>query len=203
MFTRIQPLFLIYALFLLSACDPVYVIENEYVPPTDRDAQGCLGACQAKRETCQNRCRRDYHQCLDQAAERARAVMPELEQAYTGELEEYVLERDHYDLERENWTLKKEELEREYDLLKQQCRKFPKQKDYCDDKRSKRGALSRHDWNEPKAPKAPDKPSLNDEIERQQAGCSQECGCGKVYDGCYVSCGGRVIPHQVCIEHCP
>ena len=45
-----------------------------------------------------------------------------------GELEEYVLERDHYDLERENWTLKKEELEREYNLLKEQCRKFPSRK---------------------------------------------------------------------------
>lgn len=28
------------------------------------------------------------------------------------------------------------------------------------------------------------------------------CGCSSMYNNCYVTCGGRVVPHTVCVAFC-
>lgn len=191
------------ALALLTGCSPVYEIHYKYSPPTDQAGRSCIQGCQADRNACMNDCDAKKLVCLEDAPAKAQDMLLPREKEYMHSLEAYVSEKDNYELKLERWKSEREYLQDQYDLLKEQCKKYPNEKSYCSDKKSKSFELTRHGWRKPsKSPKAPEKPSYATGLKHQQEECEDDCSCNTRYDGCYTSCGGQIDPQRICVENC-
>ena len=187
----------------LSACSPVYELHYRYHPPQDDAGRSCIRNCEGLRNSCIEDCTLQVQQCKLAAREKAMTMLPEREKEYLNELEAYLTARESYELKRERWRSERERLQQQYDELTDLCNRYPSEKKYCSDKRSKSFQLSRHGWKEPKnAPKRPDKPSYSTELQRQHEDCESDCNCNQRFDGCYTSCGGQIEAQQICVKHC-
>ncbi len=130
----------------------------------------------------------------------ANKTLPAALSEYTHQLETYTAQQERYYAEKREREYELKNLEMDYDVYSEKC---AKDKLYCDRKKEIKRNLRSLKYSNVKSPIRPDKPTLATETVRHQARCTTACGCEALYDSCYTSCGGRIIPRQICVSNCP
>jgi hypothetical protein len=185
----------------LGSCGPTYTTHNEYVPPSTPQALSCLRQCNAKLNACQNSCDTRKQSCLLKAKHMANISLPIQEKEYVNKLELYIAEKKHYDLEKRERHHQLSRLEMDYDVYSNRCKKDAY---YCTRQNEVKRELRDLKYAATtKAPAHPTKPTLASETQRHQANCTSDCSCKPRYNSCYTSCGGQIVPHQICTHNCP
>ncbi|MEK6664653.1 MAG: hypothetical protein AABY73_12390 [Pseudomonadota bacterium] len=165
------------ALFLSGCASPLYQTVYRYEAPTDASARACLQTCEPKLAACQTSCQHRYQSCLKEIEPLVDTRHSEALKRYENELDRYRLELQHYQLQLSlGWG---------YHSL----------------------------WYDPwpywhptyfPPPIPPHKPTRDEAYNRvRKERCESDCGCQPIYDACFLSCGGKMIPEVKCIANCP
>ena len=182
-------------------CGPRYVIQNEYIASSQASFKSCVERCKSEQDICQSACNRSYQACLDGAYAKAKAIEIEEQRAYEREYGYY--SRDFADFQHEMYQWRREYDALSYDLNYFQRRCDKEKEAYACRKREEiRHYLHRLARERPREPRMPTPPRFESILVNQQSFCSTQCGCEQGYDSCFVGCGGRVIPHKICVENC-
>lgn len=188
------------ALFFVG-CGPRYVIKNEYIPPSLASSSKCLEHCSFVRQGCQAQCQQNYQYCLDDAYDKAKAVEISELRAYDVAYMRYRMDWTQYQHRLHDWERAYHEYSRDLSHYQAQCER-EKKSPACH-KRDEISARLKHlKHDRPREPWVPSRPSFEHILAEQQSYCSTNCGCDQAYDGCFVGCGGAVIPHKICVENC-
>ncbi|OAG28451.1 hypothetical protein [Thermodesulfatator autotrophicus] len=189
-------------LFLLSACGgPEYIIKNHYILPADTSSSPCIKDCQEKFENCQKACEAQYHACLSDVRQKATSLYEKELKKYREELNIYQDETNLFQQKLALYLEKLKELSDDYHFFEKICQE--KQDKYaCSRQEELKKKISRLKQEKPSHPLKPVEPDLEDIIKKLTATCSRDCGCQKIYDHCFISCGGTIIPEKFCVENC-
>ena len=197
-----QILIAITTLFFI-ACSPKYEIKTLYSQPTTNQGQVCVKECNVKRQTCQIHCNQKRDNCLAEAKERAKDNFPSLMDEYEYVMHQYDAEINRYEGEISSWDRKHIRLEQKFNTYRELCDHKKDRKSYeCRRAREADNDLKDMENIEPTPPPRPNKPILAEEIKKAQKSCSNNCGCQKEYNNCFVSCGGTLDYKKFCIENC-
>lgn len=167
-------------LFLSGCASPRYQTVYRYEAPTDASARACLQTCEPKLAACQTNCQSRYQACLKEIEPLVETRHSEALKRYENELDRYRLELQHYQLQ----------LSLGWGYHSMWHDPWP----YYSP------------WPEPyyAPPNPPHKPTRDEAFNRvRKERCESDCGCQPVYDACFLSCGGKMIPEVKCIAHCP
>jgi len=174
-------LFVVAIAFLLSGCaTPRYQTVYRYEAPTDARAHACLQACEPKLAACQSSCQTRYQACLKEIEPLVDTRHSEALKRYENELDRYRLELQHYQLQ----------LSLGWGYHSMWYGPWP----YF------------YPWPETYFPPPipPHKPTREESFNQvRQQRCESDCGCQPIYDACFLSCGGKMIPEVKCIANCP
>jgi len=177
--------FLIFLAFL-QGCSPVYKVVYDYIPPNNKYAQQKLMKCYSDKKVCLLKCNKNYESCKEKSR-----ILAQNE--YKQKLKEYNERLNSY-----NQKLRqKEELEERVNFYKDVC-KAKHDKYACFKENSFRSKLSelRYLYR----PIRPNESRIFENIVRDS--CQKNCGCDELFRSCYVSAGGIVNSHKVCIKNC-
>ena len=188
--------------FMLTACSPKYEIKTHYILPLDKEGKTCLQTCSNERKVCQVSCNQKQDQCLATAKRGASDAYPALMNEYQDILSQYNYSMDKYNLEMDTWEREERRVHRDFEHYRSSC--TPKSQNSYECRRSHEleSQLRSLQDHQPIVPQRPVKPSLASEIKQAQNNCSNECGCIKSYDNCFVSCGGTLRYEKFCVENC-
>ena len=174
-------LFAVAIALLLSGCaTPRYQTVYRYEAPTDANAHACLQTCESKLAACQTSCQSRYQSCLKE-------IEPLVETRYSEALKRYEYDLNRYHIELQQYQL---QLVLGWGYNSFWYDPWP----YY------------HPWPEPyfPPPNPPRKPTREESFNRvRQERCEKDCGCQPIYDACFLSCGGKMIPEVKCIANCP
>lgn len=174
---------LLAAAFMLCACaSPRYQTVYRYEAPVGADAQACLQNCETKLGSCKSACQQRYQACLKDIEPLVDTRHGEAQKRYENELDRYRSDLQHYQLQLSlGWGYS-------YSSIWYDPWPFY------------------HPFPDPHFPPpiAPRKPTREDSFNRvRQERCEGDCGCQPIYDACFLSCGGKLIPEVKCIANCP
>ena len=180
--------FITFTLFLLvlQGCSPVYKVVYDYTPPKSKSSQQELMKCYSDKKMCLLKCSKSYQSCKQRARFLAQSE-------YMQKLKEYDKRLSIYKMK----LRKKEELEERVAFYK----------DVCQAKHDKYACLKEHNFksklNELRFLYRPIRPSESEIFERiVRDGCQTNCGCEDLFRSCYISAGGTVSSHRVCVKNC-
>jgi len=189
-------------LFVLAGCGgPKFVVKYRYVPPENHNAQNCLKSCEEKFNKCQMNCKKFYNECLKEAYNNAIKLYQELLKSYNVELKAYAEECRVYSEELSSWNDRYRKIYRDYLFFKKVCNK-DHDKYACRRKKDLEKELNAMEREKPERPVRPVKPDLDRLVNRLSLKCLNNCGCQRIYDNCFVSCGGKLYPEKFCVENC-
>lgn len=188
-------------LLFLTGCAPRYVIQNEYITSASASFAPCVERCSVSQQTCQTQCQQRYQLCLDEAYAKAKAVEQEELKAYEHEYGRYRMDFSFFQSDMYRWRRDFDDVSRDFNYFQKRCTK-DKEVSACQKRDELRRYLNRLNYERPREPRMPMRPSFEQILLNQQTFCSTDCGCEQAYDGCFTACGGRVIPHKICIEYC-
>jgi len=188
--------------FLLTACSPKYEIKTLYTLPTDTQGRSCVQTCSTERKLCQAHCNQKQDVCLIEAKQNAQNAYPELMREYQDVLAQYNDAMNQYESEFSTWKREERRVHQDFNHYQESCSHGPQNSYECRRAGELDAALQSLEEHQPQAVERPIKPSLNGEIKKEQQYCSNECGCTKDYDNCFVSCGGQLQYKKFCIENC-
>ena len=178
-------IFLILLIFL-EGCSPVYKVVYDYIPPKDKNVQKKLAKCYKDKKSCVKKCSQDFLKCQKNA-------QIEAQKEYQQKLKEYNQKLSLY-----NYNLrKKEELEERVSYYK----------DICNSKHDRYACAKALNYeSDLKELKYLYKPIQPDKFQIYQnlinTSCQKECRCEDLFRSCYISAGGEVTSHKVCIRNC-
>jgi hypothetical protein len=170
------------AVALAGCAAPRYQTINRYEPPTGREGQACIAACEGTLAACRGDCRSAWQACTARVEAQVEDRYAQALNAYAADLGRYRRELDRYD----------------WDLWVGWGQGY--------------GGLwyspwPYHPWPgyyspRPEPPAGqPTRDSVRAGLHKEQ--CNDDCGCQLKYDDCYLGCGGRMIPEQRCVADCP
>ena len=186
-------------LIFTSCGSPRYVVKYKYVPP--QDSKECLKSCERRFEECQKSCNEKYQRCVDSSWEEARKIYKEELQLYREKLNNYNLKRKEYLNDVIEWNERIKKVYRDYRFFSSLCKRR-KERFACERKQELRELLDTLQEEKPIEPQKPEEPSLNRIFQQISSRCSADCNCKELFDNCFVSCGGTLIPNRMCIENC-
>lgn len=189
-------------LLIFTACSPKYIIKTHYTLPTDAQGKACVQTCSNEQKVCQAHCNQKQNACLVTAKKSATDAFPALMYEYEGVLSAYYTEMDRYELVMRSWERELRNVDRDYHHYRNACQGKPKNSYECRRAYELDGELRSIESSEPISPVRPIKPTLANEIKQAQKNCSNECGCIKSYDTCFVACGGKLDYEKICVENC-
>jgi len=157
---------------------PRYQTLYRYEPPTDVAGKVCLEQCEQKLAVCKNQCQDKYQACVF-------SIEPMIESRYQESLQRYQNELHYYQHAVEVYQ---RQLTLGWYFYDPYYGSWPYFYGY-----------------EPRFPPTPPYQPDRERIARQviQQQCDRDCGCQSVYDACFLSCGGMMIPEVKCVAHCP
>ncbi len=186
----------------MSACGgPKYVVKNRYIPPIVVKDNSCLHICEEKFESCQKACENQYQSCM--ADVRLKAI-----NIYEKDIAKYEKQLAVYQEEMRFFRQKITEYQENFKKLNDDFRFF---KRICQEKQDRYACLRQKELkkeiyhfkqNKPFRPIRPKKPNLEIIIKKLMITCHRDCGCQEIYDRCFLSCGGTIIPEKICVENC-
>ena len=187
----------------LSACSPKYEIKTLYTPPTDHTGRQCIQSCHTKQSNCQNSCNAKQSQCFVQKERQIKDSFPAMMNEYNNIMRQYEGEMIRFDTALSLWERKHTQLDQQFHTFDNVCRSRAQGESYECRRASEVDDELQHMSNaEPIPPQRPVKPLLSYEIKQAQKSCTNECDCQKVYDSCYISCGGTLKYEKFCVENC-
>jgi hypothetical protein len=195
-------LLLTFSLLIFTACSPKYIVKTHYTLPPDAQGKSCVKTCSNEQKVCQAHCNQKQDDCLMVAEQSTKATFPALMREYDDILSEYYFAKDRYDQEMDLWEREERRVHQDYEHYRSSCQGKPKKTYECKRAHELDAQLHSIESHQPTPPVRPVKPSLVDEIKRAQKNCSNECGCIKTYDSCFVSCGGKLNYEKICVENC-
>jgi len=213
-----KSLMLLISLVILTSCSPRYKVKTHYKQPKTQKGKSCLKSCQHKKYVCQTNCNRKHSNCLEDARMDAKDSYDELSYEYDMEMRDYYHDMDRYRFSLDRWESGRNRLRADYREASRDCAriksaKFKKNESkkskkrrrdrLCKKSRQTEKALHHHIYDlKPTQPHRPIKPTFSNQLTKFQKRCSQQCGCTKLYDSCFVSCGGTLSYQKICIENC-
>lgn len=192
---------LIATVLLLAGCAPQYAIKNQYTPANTSTFAACSVRCEQQKSACESACQQNFNTCLVNTYERARGIYQQEMLVYEREYRDFVIELKKYNKSRYNTERKIDFLQRDLRYFNAQCAKSTDLY-ACDRKDRIQEDIYEIERLYPRYPSKPYKPSLEQITAKQQSFCSNDCGCGSVFDICYSNCGGSVVPYKFCIKNC-
>jgi len=184
---------------LASCGSPKYVVKYKYVPP--QGSKVCLKECESKFEECQKSCNEKFQKCIGESWEEARKIYRVELQSYRERLKSYNRKRREYLSDVIEWNEQVKKIYRDYRFFTSLCRRT-KERFACDRKDELRELLYTLQEEKPKKPQEPERPSLRRIFNQISSKCSANCGCRELFNNCFVSCGGELIPYKLCTENC-
>ena len=173
-------------IFIFNACSPVYKVVYDYKPPKNKYIQKKLSKCYQDKKICLQRCNQNFLSCKEKAK-------IEANKEYEKKLEEYNEKLSSY-----NYHMRKRD-----DLQE----RFSYYNDICNSKNDKYACTKAQNYktelNNLKylyRPIKPDKYEIFQNI--INTSCQSSCGCEELFRSCYISAGGTVTSHKVCIRNC-
>lgn len=186
---------------LMIACGPQYKIVHDYVPPENPLGLSCIQQqCANNQKVCQLECNDVFEMCMQRQEHQARADFPHLMEKYHAQMDTYHAEKALYNERYENYRLKLELLQDRQKFSLNTCRQQRVAKKHCRSYHQYQREIN--DMTRPTRPYQPSKPSLKRNIRQAQRQCSRDCRCDKMFNKCYVGCGGKVNSRKVCIKNC-
>ncbi len=186
---------------VFSGCAPVYVVKNQYIPPKAENTK-CLNSCLQSKKECKNECVNKYQSCMDDAFEKAKKVYAKLNNNYERKYKRYLLKMEDYDYRIFDWHNDYDESYRDWQYFRKECKVNPSNKYACDREDDLMYVIKKLRRDKPKKPRIPRKESFEKILKAEQSKCVKNCGCNDLYDSCFVSCGGEIIPHKICVKNC-
>jgi hypothetical protein len=191
------------ASLLITACSPKYIVKTLYIQPSTEDGKSCVKECSVKQETCQIHCNQKRDNCLKKTKQEVKAIFPSILNEYDHEIKQYQAELHRYNRKMALWEMKYKRSEEQKRIYRKLCNKRQDKRGYeCRLVKKAEEEIDELESSEPEKPTRPKKPSLSEEIEIAQKSCSNECGCQKKYDNCFISCGGTLNYKKFCIKNC-
>ncbi|TCK03387.1 hypothetical protein [Phorcysia thermohydrogeniphila] len=187
------------SLMLASCGSPRYIVKYKYVPP--QNSKECLKSCEVKFEECQKSCNEKFQRCINKSWEEARKIYQAELLSYRKELSAYREKRRNYLNDLIEWNEQFKRVYRDYRFFSSICRRT-KERYACERKRELRELLDTVKAEKPKKPSKPKEPSLDSIFREISSKCTTQCGCQELFNNCFVSCGGKLIPYKMCIENC-
>lgn len=173
----------------LTACaSPRYQTVHRYEPPADATGRSCLTLCERNLKACKDECAANHTACVQALEPEAQARYEDALEYYEDAMYQYQRDVDRYHLNLSlGWG-------------------------YYDGWHG--DGWYGGGWYEPwwpywygpryYTPMPPRAPSYAEELGKlRAANCDRDCGCQPIYDACFLSCGGIMIPEQRCIANCP
>ncbi|CAA6822000.1 MAG: Unknown protein [uncultured Thiotrichaceae bacterium] len=182
---------LLFSLFALSACSPVYKVSYDYQPPSSPQGLQCLKQCDISRQQCDNTCRTAYKSCSITAEKEAKSLMPELMVSYNKAYDTWLFERRLY-----LWDLDRYRFNRLH--YTDRCVQDGTTKSSCYS--SFYGRYGHEPYFHDFEPRKPSYAKTLADIKAKR--CDDDCGCEKSYRLCYSGCGGTVKTQKTCIKNC-
>ena len=176
----------IFLLLFLQACSPVYKVVYDYQPPSSKHGQKKLEQCYIDKKSCLERCNQKNRLCKQKAKLEAKREYQQRLFDYRSKLSTY------------NYKMrKKDDLEERFTFYQDVCK--TKQDKYACTKATDYESKLR----ELKYLYKPTKPNeYNIYTNIVQNSCQENCGCDDLFRSCYISAGGYVSSHKVCIRNC-
>ena len=170
----------------LQACSPVYKVVYDYQPPSSKNGQKKLAKCYADKKLCLTRCNQKNTRCKQRAELEAQREYHERLIEYRDKLETY------------NYKMRmKDDLEERVGFYNDVCK--TKQDRYACTKADRYQSQLR-EYKYLYRPSKPDKYDIYNNI--VSSSCQEDCGCDELFRSCYISAGGNVSSHKVCIRNC-
>ncbi len=194
-------IFILGFVVFFSGCAPQYAVRNQYIPPLDQKSKVCLKECFYQKQACQQRCEEDYSDCLSYANERAKKIQIRTDKDYKQRYENYLARQNDYNLEIYDWQNRYDERYKDWRYFNKKCSKN-NDKYACEREYYLRYIIKRLRRDRPVEPREPRYITFSENLANQQKSCSKNCGCSNLYDSCFISCGGEIVPHKICVRNC-
>ncbi len=192
--------FFIFILFL-TGCAPEYAIKQVYIPPVGKKAKQCIRGCRISYEKCNINCNSIYNQCLNDAFQRAKDIKNIDDEQYQEKYNEYLQKLHEYNLKNFNWQNEYNQNYKDYLYFKNRCATH--HDNYACNREDDLSYTIQELLNtKPKKPIQPKEESFNEIVANEQGVCSNNCGCNKNFDICFLNCGGEIQMKKICISNC-
>ena len=193
---------ILFSVFLLGSCSPVYKITHDLSPPKTPRGLVCITGCQGQLNQCNKNCSRRYDQCSIQSTQQARKELPNLLKAYPQKHQHWLNARARYQRDLEWYEFRRDMAESRRESYLENCLKKGNKKSHCRSRFGYQSSLFDHDRPEFDLPQ-PIRPTLTMVATKiRELRCSKSCTCDSKYRLCYTSCGGTVKARKVCIKNC-
>jgi len=184
--------------FFILSCSPKYKIVKEYIPSNEHY---CIDSCKEKLLSCKKECFKNYNRCLEQSLHRAKKLHDKLSDEYRTLLAEYEKRYRQYLDELKLYNLKLQSKKEDLKFYEKICKQY-KDKEACFKTRQLKKEIKKYVYRKPTPPRKPVYISFKELLKEERKQCSCDCGCEKLYDTCFESCGGRILIKKICIENC-
>lgn len=193
-------LFFIVLVFSVG-CSPKYVIKNQYIPPKEPSMLSCVNICAKDKTLCLQNCQTTYNICEQSAYSRAKDISNMENLKYEKSYAHYLYALKRYKQELLFWQQTFDKRYMDFSYFTKKCQN-DKDKFACKRQQELYKELNNIKANKPFEPSLPLKPRFSDIYNQELQSCSKSCHCESIYDSCFVSCGGEIIPYKMCVSNC-
>ena len=187
--------------FLFSGCAPQYVIRNQYIPPLGKNSKVCLQNCLKVKQQCKQRCAEDYSDCLSYAYDKAKQMQNKIDKSYKQRYARYQAKLSDYNFDIFDWQNRYDEKYNDWRYFSDKCSQNG-DRYACGRRDELRYMIKNLRRNKPNKPREPRYITFDKTLVQQQSRCVKKCSCDDMFDSCFISCGGEVVPHKICVENC-
>ena len=186
---------------LFAGCAPKYALQKEYIVPENKKFENFAQDCSVKRAACEQRQKKDYNICLNNAFERAKNIQTLSNKRYEKKYQRYLTRMNDYNFNIIDWQSEYDKDYRDWRYFRDQCRK-KNDKYACDREDDLRYIVKNERKNRPREPREPRIVTFAQILSAQQKLCNVTNECENEFDICFISHGGEVKSHKECIENC-
>ena len=191
---------LTFVLFI-TGCAPEYAIKNIYIPPIGQKAKECINGCDIAKQECQSKCDMRYNQCLNDAYERAKDIQALMDMRYKKRYNKYLKRLNEYNSKMFDWQNQYDKSYQDWNYFRNRC-KTSKDRYACNRADDLNYFIREMIRNKPIEPKPPIQKSFSEILSQEQSRCTNECGCQKDFDICFLNCGGSIQMRKICVKNC-
>jgi len=190
----------LFLILLLTGCaSPVYeTVTDRRFPARTESTILCMDNCNNYQNVCSQDCQQYYEVCLIDQKETA-------EKNFSIDLLQYNVDLANYNTKLTKYNIEKSEYEDQFSHLQSrisQAKRYCNQKGIKDCKQARYYTIQWLALTSPKKPQEPQPISLHSQITKYQSSCKKDCECDRLFDQCFLGCGGQIQERSVCVRNC-
>jgi hypothetical protein len=186
---------------LFAGCAPKYALQKEYIVPQNIKFEKFAQDCSLQRSICEEKQKKDYSTCLNNAYERAKNIQTLSNEKYEKKYQRYLARMNDYNFNIIDWQSAYDKDYRDWQYFRDQCRKN-NDKYACDREDDLRYIVKNERKNRPREPREPRMATFTEILATQQGLCNINNECESEFDICFTTQGGKIKSSRVCIENC-